>query len=626
MPSGFRSIETTVTNAKSIAPAEEREIMSSDLKLPPKSGFPEAVRKKPISENKLVSSQNSAGQTKEAQNESPLPKPFVARTVGVSENRLAAKVAVVPNAASIQALSAGTAKPDEVANALKTALVSSDLKVVQKAIRTLQIAEAYQRKAGIDARNFKNPSGNPFEGFVPVNFPKLSVKLTEPETKRLMSTLRSLSSLAGGTDKETGIALMSAKAGLLQTDPPNAIQQGIDTAAIPSPEKQNFQLPGSQGLETPRGGAVSFTEEFDNSIRPAMKNIELALELTAERNSKITKIKCPYAQGNHAKGVAFGDVKMKVEKNAPEWAKDLFGEQLSGGMLRVSGSQTDPLQPDSDPHLPGLRLALPMKSPDGSTQLIDLTAISGDTTHAQTADRHTEFTLDTSLPSDETGLKKTLTDNNGVRGLKHLIKGGNPLTSGKELVAALGDSLSAGKERFHEHEFFGRHAYFVGGRYVQIRFAVEGPKDFSDPNDSASPNARLDAVSQTVAKKGMKLAMYVTELPPGADPGLIEKEYGEKGAWKGLPEYKLATIDVPAQRQTADSKAAQWFAHVPHVAAGDDKVFKAEGLGRHRLAVYATSGLKRAPTPPDATKSDSLIDQWAAGYMSWLKDQNEKAQ
>ncbi len=538
------------------------------------------------------------GAETKATDSKPYAASVTAHVLGINDKKLAAQLSLVPNTASMVALSAGTGKPDEVAKALKAALLSPTLKVLQKATRTLQVAEAYQRKASMDASNYKNPSGNPLKGFVPVKWPGLKVTLSEAETQQLKKML------ADGSAQEIGVLLMSAKAGLIQTTPPNALQLAIEAKTIAQPNQSSYQLPASQGVESPRD-AAGFPQEFSEHVKPAADNINLAQELTAERNSKITGVKCPYAQGNHAKGVAFGDVKMNVDKDAPEWAKDLFGKQLDGGMLRVSGSMTDPLQPDSEPHQPGLRLVLPLKNSNGTTQLIDLTANGGDTTHAQTADRHTAFTNNTSLP------QKDALDLTPLRAIKHLVKEGDVVKGVKELYTALTDSKKLNGERFDEHQFYGRHTYFVGGRYVQIRIEVKEPKPFPDASKSSAPNAQIDAVSKTVAKEGMKLAMYITELPPGADPGLIEKEYGEDGGWQGLPEYKLATIDVPVQTTQGGSDSSKFFASVPHVPGGPDKVFTgAGGIGRERVLPYFASGLKR-----NDKLDKSFPFDWATRYL-----------
>jgi hypothetical protein len=141
------------------------------------------------------------------------------------------------------------------------------------------------------------------------------------------------------------------------------------------------------------------------------------------------------------------------------------------------------------------------------------------------------------------------------------------------------------EQRFHEHDFYGRHAFFVAGRYVQIRFKVIEPKAFPDPRESQAPNARLDAVADTVASRGLKFAMFVTELPHGADPALAEQE-----GWEGFPEKQLGVIEVPRQLASSTSAAHQWMLEHPHLQSLPVHTFHAVGLGRHRVPIYEASG------------------------------------
>lgn len=480
----------------------------------------------------------------------------------------------VPTLAHLEGLRTGAVQPAAVEWALREALTSGDAVKIAKAAQTLHVGESYQRKAEQDAANYAGT------GFRPFVFPKLKVELTKEQTAQLVTQL--------ATSKDSGSvnALQVAAArGLLVADPPDALGAKGKLAGLSS--KEPTLLPGSDGRESPRG-AKTFKEEWTERVVPALANIKEAIIETAKARGP----SCPYARGNHAKGVSFDDASLKLDPRAPAWAKDLFGDQLQGGMVRVSGSQTNPDQPDSEAHMPGIRLVFPMNGKlDGtSTSTIDLTANTGATTHAQTADEHTRFTQNISVP------RRGLGNLTPVRAAKHVLGGlvgtpGGPGERVRQMKNAVEVTGMANGQRFDEHEFFGRHAFFVGGRYVQVRFEVVEPKPFPDASKDPHPDARLNAVSSAVAQKGMKLAMFVTELPDG-NPDLVEQE-----GWQGLPETRLATITVPVQPQTKDSRAAKWFDDVAHVPGGNDKVFQAAGLGRHRVPVYLQSETVRHSSP-----------------------------
>lgn len=479
----------------------------------------------------------------------------------------------VPTVADLESLKSGDLQPEQVAAALKKAFLSKNPQVVNKAAQTLQVAESYARKAEQDKVNYAGT------GFQPYSFPKLVLKFDHRETADMIQRATQT-----GSSKTIDILFMAEKRGLLQAEPAGIfhVHSGMKGLFTGDFSGQSAQLPGSDGRESPRG-ASSFREEWEVQVKPGLENIRQAIIETAS----VKGPGCPYARGNHAKGIAFDNVEMKLDSQAPAWAHELLGSTLKGGMIRVSGSQTDPNQPDQEAHMPGIRVVLPVNgSLDGSaTQTIDITANTGSNTHAQTGAEHTQFTKDISVP------KSGLAGLRPVRAAKHalgaLFGPGKVLDRVKAMRNAVQVTDMAMGQRFHEHTFFGRHAFFVGGRYVQVRFEVLEPKSFPDPRQSTDPNARLNAVEQTVGKHGMKLAMYMTELPEGR-PNMVEQE-----GWKGLPEVRLGVIEVPAQEVDRHSQASQWFEKIPHVPGGPDKVFHAAGLGRHRVPIYMQSGKVR---------------------------------
>mgnify|MGYP000347603460 CR=1 FL=1 len=478
----------------------------------------------------------------------------------------------VPGLGALEALKAGDAHVDDVATALKAGLLAAHPAARKKAASTLQVAESYARKAQQDAVNYAGT------GFRALPFPSLKIALSAAETTSLVRKL-----VQGKDGNVVDIVRMAQREGLLTPTPADAFNDAkLDTVA----DGKSGRLAGSDGRESPRD-ADSFHDEWVNTVEPGLQNIRSAIISTARARGG----SCPYAHGNHAKGVAFGGAEMKVNKNAPQWAQDLFGDQLSGGMIRVSGSQTNPDQPDTEAHMPGIRIAFPLTGQlDGSaTQLIDLTANTGDTTHAQTAAEHTRFTQNISVP------KGRLSGSTPLRALRHalggLLEGKSPLRRIRQMRNAVEVTGMANAQRFDEHVFHARHAFFVGGRYVQVTFKVVEPKPFVDGRQRDTPNGRLDAVSETVANKGMKLEMFITEMPDG-NPDLVEQE-----GWKGLPSFALGTIELPPQTTDPTSEASDWFAKVGHVPAGADKVFHAVGLGRHRVPIYEESARLRQQPP-----------------------------
>ncbi len=488
------------------------------------------------------------------------------------------ELGAVPSSRDLLSVRSGDAKPADVAKALKEALLSGNPAVVKKAARTMQVVESYQRKAEADAKNYAGT------GFVPFRFPKLDLQFSKEETAKLINAV------ATTRDPATvDIVMMTVKRGVVSLADSNAVLGDARLKALGT--GASGELPRSDGKETPRGEAKSFHDEWVNEVEPGMRNIrEVIIQTAAARGAS-----CPFSRGNHAKGVEFENVAMKTSEQAPDWVKDLFGSVVKGGMIRVSGSQTNPDEPDSKPHQPGVRITLPLKGKleDGSaSQILDITANSGETTHANTARKHTNFTKSLSLPPEG-----GLLDSQPVRIAKFLAGGaakGEFLEEIGQIRSALGATKKANQEPFNEHDLYARHAYFIDGRYVQIRLKVVEPNDFPNPVNDPNPNARLDAVANTVAARGMKVAMYLTEIPQG------KAELAEVEGWKGLraTEFLAGTFEVPRQQVSDDSAAHKYMQEHSFIPAGEKMVATGVGLGRHRTAVYQASQDQRLEHRP----------------------------
>ena len=77
---------------------------------------------------------------------------------------------------------------------------------------------------------------------------------------------------------------------------------------------------------------------------------------------------------------------------------------------------------------------------------------------------------------------------------------------------------------------------------MQVRIEVEEPKNFRDIRNSKDPNADLDEIRRTIGTSGLKLRMYLAEIPEGR-PELIEKEN-----WQGVKWFWGGTVELPPQQ------------------------------------------------------------------------------
>jgi hypothetical protein len=493
---------------------------------------------------------------------------------------------VVPGAWEIQQLVSGQITPEAVSKSLHAALLSTNPHVVDKAVQTLEIAESYSNQRRVQTSAFANT------GYYVQTWPGLDIQLTDADVQQITENVKRQD---GGLDALQTLAML-CREGIVKTSRISPFGE-LDPKAIK-------HLPGSRGTPTPRGDAHTHEQAWANNLRAARMIQQVVRDVAAYNTAKTRGLEaegleqaCPFNRGNHAKGIAFEKVAFQVDAGAPEWVQDLMSKPGLGRM-RISGSQTDPFEPDSEPHQTGIRLSIPFGGSldDPRTPRLELTANTGARTHAESGLDHVSFTQHYSVPVD--GLWGTRLG----RIAKHFIDGGEVLERAREIKTALDATKQAAEESFHEHVFFARHAFFVGGRHVQVRFEVLAPRSFRKTQGDSDPNADLNEVKRTVSLEGLKLAMYLGEIPEGS-PELIEQE-----AWADVPWHRAATIEVPPQNASADSTAAQWFDQVPHVPAGANKLFQAEGIGRDRVAVYTASGQMRAEWKP----GDGL-DKWQ-GY------------
>jgi len=504
------------------------------------------------------------------------PAAGAAQTARIGESFDTAFSGKVPTSWDIQQLAAGQMKPEVVAAALKASLLSGNAGTVKKAVETLQIAESFQNQHDVQAKAFAGT------GYDVQRWPGLQVKLTAPEAYKMAQTL-------GGQAHE--VLAMLHREGLLQVEVPDGYKPFGEYR--PRPEAY---LSGSRGTPLPRGDAKTHKESWENNLI-AGRNIRDAVRETAEYNASKAggadkvKMTCPFANGNHAKGASFENAQFKADPSAPAWVKELLA-QPGPGRVRISSSATNPNEPDQMQHQTGVRVAIPFGGSldDPTTTRIDLTLNTGPETHAESGRDHTEFTKRFSVPRDG------IAGSNVTRIAKHLFDGQGDGIKGRlsefkeridEVRVAVGATKQAEKETFNEHVFWGRHSFFFGGKHVQVRMEVIEPTSFKDIRRSKDPNADINEIKNTIAAGGLKLRMYMAEIPEGK-PELVEKEN-----WKGVEWWPAGTIELPPQQSDDGSAAAAWFKKTPHVPAGANKLFQAEGIGRDRVHVYAASGQMR---------------------------------
>lgn len=475
----------------------------------------------------------------------------------------------VPTAWELHQVAAGSLDPVVVAQGLRKGLLSADPVVVAKAIESLRIAESFQAQHRSHAEAFAGT------GYDVQPWPGLVVELSPDEAKKVLK--RAKESRYDGGAPAGDILGMLVKEGLLKaSDGTHVSLFGVVQ------DLYRAYLPGSRAALLPRGDVADFQEAWRNNLEAAA-TIRKAVHDVAAYNTKAGKVKmgCPFSQGNHAKGSSFDGARLIADGNAPEWIQDLFAH-AGPGRVRISSSATDPNEPDQKPHQTGFRLVIPIGGPleDPNTPRIDLTANTGAKTHAESGLEHTRFTEQFSVP------RKGVAGLQPVRIAQHLTSR-KPLERISEIAVALGATKQAAKERFHEHDLYGRHSFFIGGRHVQVRFQIEGPTNFPDIRGHKDPNADLNAIKQGIAKGGLKVAMYLTEIPEGR-PELVNDEDWKKAHW-----YRVGTVQVPAQEANPNSEAAQWFERTPHVPVGPNKLFWGEGIAADRALVYRESGKMR---------------------------------
>lgn len=489
-----------------------------------------------------------------------------------------AELKSVPTVRDLEAMKVGARSPDALAAALKQSLLSSNPAVVQKAAQTLRTAESYARKAALDEKNYAGT------GFWPMKFPRLEVKLNADETRKVLQNL-----VSGRSPEPVGAMMLAARAGLVRTEPPGAFSDHQRLREL-WPAGRTATVPGSQGVEVP--GRGSFIKEYIEDVEPGERNIKEVIVDTAKANGGM----CPFAQGNHAKGVSFDNGRFKVDQDAPEWLRDLVGnDPLPGVMMRISTSHTSPNDHDKDPAQTGVRLVIPVigKAGESGSSTWDVTANTGSVTHRPNAREHTEFTRTLSVPRPGlAGLKP-------VKAARYLLGGVrrfNLLDRVKGIVAALEPTKEAASKPFDEQNLYARHTLFIGGRYVQVRYDVVDPTDFKVPKKSQA-NGMLDTKSEGIRQHGVKIRIYMKELPPNADPTLVEKEgwtNADLEPGQKFKEFAFGEVSFNPQSSDPASSASRFFEKYAHIPGRQSQIARGVGMiGRERSPVYAASEWQR---------------------------------
>ncbi len=544
--------------------------------------------------------------------------------------KLEARIASMPNAGKMSALRANQADAPKVAAALKAGLLDPERRVTEKALSGLQVATAYSE---ISARQKQTLGAAGYPKQSMMDFPKVEVRLDANETKQLLQNLKSQDPTAVAAAKR------SEASGLIRTDPPNAIAQAVTSNALKA--SGDGQLPGSQGRELASGvGVKTFKQEFTNEVLPAKKNLETVITEVSRLNSNDPKVdqllddpefqkaigtdagkmeahksaiqsgmtKCPMGRGNHAKGVSLDKASMKLDPGAPPWLKEVLGNSLENGKVRVSESHSDPLAGGKVGHMPGIRFDFPV-----GDQTLSITANGGATTHeAKSIREHTEFSNHVSKPLREGILGKAELAGRIVGRVLDVRKEnlGLSLDAIKTTVGEVKGHVGAVKnaaetskqvlgEKFDETTFYARHTYNIGGRNVQL-FLKPVDNGYADSSGNPSPTAYLQTVTDHLKTKPVEMEVYMVEMGATDAPELIEQENWQK------PAVAIGRITVPPQNATLEdptksrreTQAESYFEKTPFIPGGNDKVAQGMGvLGRERVVGYAMSAAERTGRP-----------------------------
>jgi hypothetical protein len=544
--------------------------------------------------------------------------------------KLEARIASMPNAGKMSALRANQADAPKVAAALKAGLLDPERRLTEKAISGLQVATAYSE---ISARQKQTlgPAGYPRQSMM--DFPKVELRLDASETKQLLQNLKSQDPAAVAAAKR------SEASGLIRTDPPHAIAQAVASNGLKS--SGDGQLPGSQSRELATGvGVKTFKQEFTHEVLPAKKNLETVITEVSRLNSNDPKIdkllddpafqkaigtdagkmeahksaiesgmtKCPMARGNHAKGVSLDKASMKLDPGAPTWLKEVLGNSLENGKVRVSESHSDPLAGGKVGHMPGIRFDFPV-----GNQTLSITANGGATTHeARSIREHTEFSNHVSKPLRDGLLGKAELAGRIVGRVLDVRKENlrPSLDAIKTTVGEVMGHVGAVKnaavtsrqvlgEKFDETTFFARHTYNIGGRNVQL-FLKPVDNGYADARGNPSPTAYLQTVTDHLKTKPVEMVVHMVEMGPNDAPELIEQENWQR------PSVAIGRITVPPQiatledptRSRPETPAESYFEKTPFIPGGNDKVAQGMGvLGRERVVGYAMSAAERTGRP-----------------------------
>jgi hypothetical protein len=490
-----------------------------------------------------------------------------------------AELKSVPTLRDLEAMKVGAKSAADVSAALKASLLSSNPAVVKKAAQTLRTAESYMRKAAEDKANYAGT------GFWGMGFPPIHIRLTAAETQKV------LSNIVTTRDADTaGSMMLCAREGLLFTEPKGALTDHQTMREMWPTGAAAATIPGSQGSEV--ASRDSFCEEYAKDVEPGERNIEKVIVDTA----KAAGPGCPFARGNHAKGNSYDDGQFKVSDKAPEWVKDLVGtDPLSGAMMRISTSHTSTEDHDKESAQTGVRLVIPVigKAGEPGSSTWDITANTGSTTHRPNPREHTEFTSALSVPRDGlAGTKPAQLGKYLLGGVRQL----NVLDRIKGIKAALEPTKEAMTKPLDEQNLYGRHTLFMGGRYVQVRYDVVSPTDFRVPEKSEK-NGQLDSKDEAIARSGIKVRIYMKELPEGADPALVEKEGWTDQDLEGgqkFKEFVFGEVSFDPQKADPDSQASKFFDKYAHIPGRQSQIARGVGIiGRGRSPVYEASEKQR---------------------------------
>ncbi len=109
-------------------------------------------------------------------------------------------------------------------------------------------------------------------------------------------------------------------------------------------------------------------------------------------------------------------------------------------------------------------------------------------------------------------------------------------------------------------------------------------------------NGQLDTKEAGIKASGVKIRIYMKELPEGADPALVEKEGWTNADLDGqkFDEFVFGDVRFDPQQSDPESDASKFFDKYAHIPGRQSQIARGVGqIGRGRSPVYQASETQR---------------------------------